>query len=289
MQGAIVGLFFGCGLLVLARAFAPADRRLSTALNRLGAEPDFERLEAPKRWYSPLEPLTKHRWVSEALHPFEPDLAVVGRTPVDFAADIVARVGIGIAVAMVGTVLLPAVGVNGFAVPFGFGLLIGLGGAISAFVEVRVKAKERRQEFLEAMTAYMEFIRLGATFRGIDGSIWAGAQAGTGWAFDATLTAIEDARRYGEDSWTGLAKLGERFAVTELEELAATVSYSAVDGARVRDALEARTRSLRARLLAQEIAAAHSATTKLQGPIALIGVTVFALILIPAMANIAGA
>lgn len=289
MQGAIVGLVFGSGLLVLVRAFAPADRRLATALERLSSEPDFERVERRKRWYSSLEPLMKYRWMSEALHPFEPDLAVVGRTPVDFAADILARLGIGVALALVGSVLLPAIGIGGFYFPLGFGIVVGIGGMVSAFVEVRLKAVERRREFLEAMTAYMEFIRLGATFRGIDGSIWAGAQAGTGWAFEATINAIEDARRYGEDSWTGLARLGDQFGVSELEDLAATVSYSATDGARVRDALEARTRSLRARLLAKEIAEAHAATTKLQGPIALIGVTVFALILIPAMANIAGA
>ena len=289
MQGAIVGLIFGTGLLVVLRAFAPADRSLASALDRLNTTNSLQALNREKHWYSPLEPLFRHRMFAGWFEPMQPDLEVVGRSSMDFGADLLARMCVGVLVTMVGLVLLPAAGYGGFYFPLGFGLLLGLGGVIYAIGELKANAKVRRQEFLEAMAAYMEFIRLGSTFRGMEGSIWIGATAGSGWAFEAVQVAIEDSQRRGEVSWDGLRRLGERFGVTELEDLASTVSTAAIDGASVRDALEARTRSLRARLLAQEIAAANSSTAKLQGPIAIIGVIVFGLVLVPAMANIAGA
>ena len=74
----------------------------------------------------------------------------------------------------------------------------------------------------------------------------------------------------GEPPWTGLDRLGTDLGISELNELAASVTLAGDEGARVRASIAAKARSIRVRGLADAESAAQAASERMSLPIVLL-------------------
>ncbi len=289
LTGLALGLVFGSALFVAIRSFAaPARVSLTDGLARLHEDRAIDTVTSRR----PLERLTDAATGSvlakRVLTPMRADIGVAGLTEAGFLSDLVARAGAGL---IMGSGLAYGVNrINGLA-PLaigGFVLFFTVIGGLSTVLDVRDKAKVRRREFLEAMVAFIEFVRLGSTFRPLEGSTVAGVRVGDGWPFEVLAVAMEDSRRYGEPIWFGLGRLGRQYGLPDLEELANTLALGHAEGANLTSTLSARSRALRVRLLANELAEANKATETLQAPVTMFAVLFFFFLAFPAALVLTG-
>jgi tight adherence protein C len=117
--------------------------------------------------------------------------------------------------------------------------------------ELHRDATRRREELRHALGAFLDWVGMSmAGGRGVPEALPTAASIGSGWAFNLLADTIAAARRAGVTPWQALGELGERAAVQELRDLAGSLTLVADDGARIRDSLSARARTLRARKLA---------------------------------------
>lgn len=283
MMGLALGLVFGAALYVAFRSIVtPAPRGLAQGLEALHAERRLDTVTERRRIERVTEAVTTVGFVDRLLVPLRSDIEVAGLSDAGFVADFTARAGAGFILG-VGLVfglnrtspLSPVV----MAVVVLFFVVVG---ALSAVFDVREKASVRRQEFLEAMVAFIEFVRLGSTFRPLEGATAAGVKVGEGWPFEVLAAAMEDSHRFGEPVWAGLARLGRQYQLSDLEELANTLALGQAEGASLASSLAARSRALRSRLLAEEVAEANRLTETLQAPVTLLAILFFLFLLVPA-------
>ncbi|HEY0692474.1 MAG TPA: hypothetical protein VGD71_25960 [Kribbella sp.] len=90
---------------------------------------------------------------------------------------------------------------------------------------------------------------------------------GRGWAFVQLGRALTAARLTRTTPWSTLRQLGRELDITELAELAASVSLAGTEGARVRRSLTAKAAALRARELADAEAKAGVDTERMSLPV----------------------
>jgi tight adherence protein C len=87
----------------------------------------------------------------------------------------------------------------------------------------------------------------------------------------------------GETPWAALARLGEEVGVSELTELAASISLAGTEGARVRDSLAMKASTLREHAMAEAESEAESTTEKMAVPTVLLFLGFMILIGYPAI------
>jgi|GEM_PF-3327963 len=281
MIGLLLGAMLGLGVAVSATAFGPASP-LSELLNDSEAGLS-NRSGSTSSWPGRrlLARLVEQRAVDDLFvgTRFESDLAVCERSRVDFVA-------ISAAKSTVPFVLLL---VFQYLAQLGRGattVLVALAGSlILALTEVRAvqnEADQRRTDMLRAVTAYIEFARIAAHTQSVEGAMRSSARMGATWPFRLIERVFDQARRRGEPPWTGLAQLGELYDLREITELAGALEIAAEEGTHVQEMLAAKASSLRRRMTQAEVAEADAATEKLSVPMALIGLTIFGLLLAPA-------
>lgn len=84
----------------------------------------------------------------------------------------------------------------------------------------------------------------------------------------------------------GLRRLAADSGVGELADVADIAAVAAQEGASIAPTLRARAQSLRVQLLADEEAAANTASEKLTAPVALLSIAFLLLFLYPALARL---
>jgi len=91
------------------------------------------------------------------------------------------------------------------------------------------------------------------------------------------FAALSLCRDTGEPPWEALARLGKTLGIDELGELAATTGLAAMEGAKVRTTLAARSASIRRHELASAEAEANALTERLflPGMFLLVGFLIF--------------
>jgi tight adherence protein C len=200
---------------------------------------------------------------------FAADLRITATDPAEHVASRVALALTGLLWAPFAATLLEAVGVPiGFVFPAWISLGLAPVGFLYPALALRTQAAERRRTFRHAFSAFLDIVSISlAGGRGVESAIHAGAEAGTGWAFEEIRGALLEARLQGETPWAGLARLGDELGVPELGELAASAALAGAEGARVRVSLAAKARSLRLRGLTEIEAAAQSASERMSLPI----------------------
>ena len=98
---------------------------------------------------------------------------------------------------------------------------------------------------------------------GIEAALTYAAATGQGPAFAQIRQALETARLTRQPPWQTLGQLGTELGVTELTELAASITLAGTEGAKVRASLAAKSAAMRARQLAEAEAGAQAATERM--------------------------
>lgn len=263
----LIGLTFGAGLLLLVSAFRPAPAPLSGALGRLHrstevVETSFVTRRFGSSWES--TPLGRRLVVGAGA-----DLALCGTTPAEYLAQRLAISMIAMLWAPLTVLLISAAGISvPIVVPVWASLALAPVGFVYPALSLRSKAAAKRRAFRHAFSSFLDVVAVSlAGGKGVEGALNDGAEVGHGWAFDELRQALMEARLMGETPWAGLARLGERLEIPEIQELAASAALAGAEGARVRMSVAAKARALRLRGLADIEAAAQSASERMSLPV----------------------
>jgi Flp pilus assembly protein TadB len=288
LTGAIAGALIGAGLWALVRAFTP--RRVALARIFADIDPAVMATAGGVSAPQPAWQATVGGWLSRHVTASGDtvDLAVAGRSP---AAHALAKASTAIALALLpvaagtvlwvaGTGVTPVVGI----VP---AVVMGVAGWITPDLEVRGRARRRREEFVAALSSYLDVVAIqlaGGT--GVESALYAAADHGDGWPFVELRTALDRTRLSKQAPWPALEALGRRLQVDELVELATAAGVAGRHGAQIRTSLSARAAGLRARQLAEIEAAAGATTERMTIPLVILGVAFLAFILYPAVTQV---
>lgn len=241
----IVGLCLGAGLLLVWQGLAPTPLPLERRLARLSEPP----VEGVGRWQA--------RWQRAAERALGlttgdrtrlyQDLALcdasIERHALAKASFAVAGAGLPILVALfwaaTGVPVAPAM-------VLGCSLAAAIGGYLVPDHQLRRRAKARRRDFRYSLSLYLQLVTIViAGGGGIETAVHAAANTGTGWAFADLRRTLNTARLERTSPWQALRDLGERIGSEELIELASAVQLAGTNGARVRESLQAKARSIR--------------------------------------------
>ena len=290
--GAAVGL----GMFLLVRAVLVVEQpRLSDALARLdGApvagpyRPGFDIGDPWARAAGRAGTWAAARLPTAALRVPVPTLALIGWTTEGYIARKIAVAAFGLLFLPLLSALLGLAGVRlPVAVPLAGSL--ALAGVLFVIVDliVRDQAKEARGQLRRALGSYLDLVGLRRdASEGPTIALERAAALGEGWVFGRISDALVVARLAGDPPWEGLRRLAADTGVGELADVADIAAVAAVEGASIAPTLRARAQSLRVQLLAEEEAAANTASEKLTAPVALLSIAFLLLFLYPALARL---
>jgi Flp pilus assembly protein TadB len=197
------------------------------------------------------------------------DLAVIGRpVPIHLAQKATLTIA-GLLLPGLLHLLLTLAGLSpGVEFPIIVGLVLAAAGFVLPDLQARADAAKSRTAFRHALSAYLDLVRITlAGGAGIDSALHGAVAIGRGWAFTQIRRALDTARLTRTTPWATLRQLGEELGVTELAELAASVSLAGTEGAKVRTSLAAKAVALRTRQLTDAEADAQSATERMSLPV----------------------
>lgn len=279
LGGATVGL----GLFVLVREVLPVTPALGPALRRLhqparlpgrsaSTGSDLHWLAGPARW---LRPPTR-------------DLALLDRSPEQYALSVLLSALIGLVLPPVAVLALNAAGV---ALPVVVPAVAGLGLAVLfAFVahqDVLTKASRARREFSRAVCTYLDLVAL--QLSAAHGPVQALEQAAAvcdGWVYERIREALRLAQLQMHSPWEELRGLADEIAVPELGDVGAIMQSSGAEGAQVHDTLRQRADSLRDQIRTDNLARAEAVTARLDVPGALLVFVLMGFVLYPFVSRI---
>nr|WP_221378328.1 type II secretion system F family protein [Actinoplanes polyasparticus] len=296
MIGSLVfGLGTGVGLWLIVVGWLPRPPRLDQALDApygltRQAQVDAETAGAgwAGRWGRPAV-----RWLRRLGLPTtgtRRDLATVDK-PVDIhLAEQATATVFGLLVPPVFAMLLTLAGTGpGLTLPAAASLILGVAGFLAPELSVRSEAAQHRMAFRDALSSFLDLVVISlAAGSGVDQALDEAASVGSGPAYAELRYALTEARLARVPPWDTLALLGQRLAVPELQQLAATVGMAGSEGARVRSSLRSRAVAMRDRRITDAEGEANAATERMSLPI----VALFAGFLIflgyPALAAVLG-
>lgn len=290
----LLGALFGLAGIVTYRALVPPTPPLALSLRRLeqaGAPAAIVATGGDDRFAAAVGRRTS-KWLVTALEgtgldlgTLHADLRLVGRS-VD------QHLGTKVVLALVG-LLLPMVtvtiaGLGGVAFPFALPALAGVALAVVFFfvpdLTLRSEAADRRKAFRHALSSFLDLVVISlAGGAGVESALRDAAAIGEGWAFAQLRSALDVTMLTGETPWSALGRLGGELGVPELAELAASVSLAGTEGARVRESLAAKAKSLRDHEQSEAEAEAQSATERMALPVVLLFLGFLILIGFPAI------
>lgn len=267
----LLGAGVGAGLWLIVRAISAR-----TSLTEVGST-----LAAPGR--PALTPIVSSRSVFEQrlVRRMIDTLRAAGLDPGVRAADLrVARRSVDQHVVKKLTMALvlggfAAVMLAMFAAPAGLIVLLTLAGGAFGFVipelTLSSEAKAARKTFRHAYGAYLDLVNVMlAAGAGPESALYTAAESGGGWVFAEIRQALAASRSRQRPIAEAFSELGEELGVAELFDLAASISLSGSQGARIRASLVAKADGLRAQQIAETEAEADSATERMTLPVALL-------------------
>jgi hypothetical protein len=292
----VAGIGVGAGLLLFLRGLFPAPLTLRAALDALTSAPSgrsLDRLSPSTSGARSLAARTLEANVAKIPRLAEivvPDLAITGVPPETFAIKVV---GYGVAMALMVPLLAIGAATAGIdvslAIPVLGVVVLGIGGAALPFIDLHTAAERRRRHFCHSLATYASLVSMAmAGSMGWSSALEAAASVSTtDWAMDEIAQALLWSQAYHRPPWEGLDRLAERFALSDLSDLARSMAQAG-DGARIRATLETKAASLR---LAETTAAEHDAqavTQKMLLPGVLLMAGYGVLIFYPALASFTG-
>ena len=286
--GALVGL----GVLLLIRALAPGREPLALAVARLAGtrldEPTATATIGPwgRRIGRPLADAAGAAGLSFSA--LRRDLRVLDRA---LESHLATKLGSAAFLALLAPATAGVMALGGVAVPAvatgWITVALGIGGFFLPDGLAHGQAAERRAEFRHALGSFLDLVVIVlAAGGGVQAALTLAAATGDGWPYEQLRRALDSARLSRTSPWETLGALGAELGVAELEELAASMALAGTEGARVRDSLVAKARSIRVHELAESEAEAGVATERMSFPVALLAFGFFALIGYPAVSAV---
>lgn len=216
------------------------------------------------------------------------DLAVIGRPVATHLAEKATLAIAGLLAPVVLQLLLALAGLSlGVEVPIIAGLVLAAAGFLLPDLQARSDAAKLRTGFRHALSAYLDLVWITlAGGAGVDSALNDSVAIGRGWAFEQIRRALDTARLTRTTPWATLRQLGEELDVTELSELAASVSLAGTEGAKVRTSLAAKAGALRTHQITDAEGAAQAATERMSLPVMALFLGFLAFIAYPALTQV---
>lgn len=287
----LAGTGFGLGLLAIAAGLAPSRASLADALDWL---------TRPRP--APVLTLDTGGWAARLGRPaasllaglglpgksLRADLAILGRPPERLLAEQATGAVAGLLVVPAMTGLLAIGGVSaGWQFPAFGAVILAVAGFTAPALAVRQEAAARRAGVRHALAAFLDLVVIAtAGGAGVEAALTYAAATGQGTAFGQIRQALETARLTRQPPWQTLGQLSTELGVTELSELAASITLAGTEGARVRASLAAKSAAMRARQLAEAEAGASAATERMSLPLVVLFAGFLLLIGYPAVVHV---
>jgi tight adherence protein C len=288
----VLGAGLGVGLWALAVWLLPPRPALGAVLARTTAPP------AP----TPILATEDTGWAARIGRPFiaplrslglpgarlARDLAVIGRPVSTHLAEKATLAIAGLLAPVLLQLLLTAADLSlGIELPIVAGLVLAVTGFILPDLQARSGAAKLRSGFRHALSAYLDLVWITlAGGAGVDSALNDSVAIGRGWAFEQIRRALGTARLTRTTPWATLRQLGEELDVTELAELAASVSLAGTEGAKVRSSLAAKAGALRTHQITTAEGDATAATERMSLPVMLLFLGFLAFIAYPALTQV---
>jgi tight adherence protein C len=292
----VAGIGVGAGMLFVLRGLFPAPLTLRAALDALSRprnDPSLDHLSGgtngARNVAARLLEVNVAR-IPRLAEVVVPDLAITATPPETFAIKVV---GYGVAMALMVPLLAVGAATAGIdvslAIPVLGVIVLGVGGAALPFIDLHTAAERRRRHFCHSLATYASLVSMAmAGSMGWSSALEAAASvSSTDWAMDEIAQALLWSQAYHRPPWEGLDRLAERFALSDLSDLARSMGQAG-DGARIRATLETKAASLR---LSETTATEHDAqavTQKMLLPGVLLMAGYGVLIFYPALASFTG-
>ncbi len=215
----------------------------------------------------------------------EADLRLVGRTLEQHLAQKVLLAIFGLTLPMLVGVTWIALGIGvSITVPAAVGIALAVVFFFVPDLTLRSDADDRRNQFKHALGSFLDLVVISlAGGAGVESALRDAAGIGRGWTYAQLRNALAVTTLTGETPWAALARLGDEVGVSELSELAASISLAGTEGARVRDSLAMKASTLREHAMAEAEAEAESTTEKMAVPVVLLFLGFMILIGYPAV------
>lgn len=284
----VFGAGAGLGLWMLLVWAIPPRPALGTRLARATTPP-----------VEPIAATQDTHWTTALGRPFVPGLRALGLPGVSIARDLLVlgrstdtHVAAKAILALAGLLapwllqsLLALGGLPlGFEVPLVAAMLLAALGFLTPDLEVRAKAARLRAEFRTGLSAFLDLVWITmAGGAGIESALTDAAAIGHGPAFTQLRRALAAAHLTRAAPWAALHQLGEELDISELAELAASVSLAGTEGARVRASLAAKAHAVRTHHVTDAEAQAQAATERMAMPVTLLFLGFLAFIAYPAV------
>ncbi|PPK63365.1 type II secretion system F family protein [Actinokineospora auranticolor] len=216
------------------------------------------------------------------------DLAVAGRSVSVHLAEKAVLAVAGLLLPALASAVLALAGFGlGLQFPLVAGLVLGVVGFLAPDLNARNQAAALRAGFRHALSAYLDLVWITlAGGMGVDSALGDSVLVGRGWAFEQLGRALDAARLTRATPWAALRQLGEELDVSELAELAASVSLAGTEGAKVRTSLAAKAQALRTHQITEAEGAAQAATERLSLPVMVLFLGFLAFITYPALTQV---
>jgi len=283
----LAGLLVGGGLFLAWTGLRPAPEPLGAAIARLERRPIVvaPELEADRDTRFGGFLLRHLPLLARLIEQTRTDLRIVGRMPEEQAARVGSYVLLALLIGPWTAFVLWAVGAD--LPPTVPGLVAVLGccwGAVIPFVTLRQQAAGRRKAFAHALSAYCNVAVMSlAAGRGVEQALETASGAGQGWAFAELRGALTSGYVRGAPPWEALAALGTELGISDLTELASTISMAGEEGAAVRETVSAKARTIRERITAETEQSAAAVTERMSLPSVLLVLGFLAFLGYPAL------
>ncbi|WP_433530657.1 type II secretion system F family protein [Micromonospora sp. CA-263727] len=278
----VAGTAIGFGVFLVIRELVPATPALGPALRRLHQPAGTSRSSTANRQLEWLTGLA--RW----LRPPHRQLALLDRTPEQYALSLLLSALIGLAAPALLSVTLLAVGVSlPLAVPVLGSLGLALLCALVAHRAVLARADAAREEFRQAVCTYLDLVALQlSAAHGPVQSLERAAAICEGWVFDRISEALRMAQMQMHSPWDELRDLADQIGIPELGDVGAIMRSSGSEGAQVHETLRSRADSLRDQIRTDNLARAEGVTSRLDIPGALLVFVLLGFAIYPFLARL---
>lgn len=286
----LLGAGFGLGLWALAVWLVPPHPALGAVLARTNATPPPILVTDNAGWAATLgrpfiAPLRALGLPGDRL---TRDLRVIGCPVSTHLAHKATLAVAGVLAPVLLSLLVAIVGLSpGLQFPVIAGLVLAAAGFVVPDAQARLEAAKARTGFRHALSAYLDLVWITlAGGAGVDSALGDSVRIGRGWAFAQIRHALTTARLTRTAPWTTLRQLGEELDVTELSELAASVSLAGTEGAKVRTSLAAKAAALRTHQITDAEGDAQAATERMSLPVMVLFLGFLAFIAYPAVTQV---
>lgn len=169
-------------------------------------------------------------------------------------------------------------------VPAGIGLLMGLVVPVLIHADAIARSEAVHRDLRYQLGAYLDMVTmLLAGNSGYEGALEQAARGGDGLLFRELRRRMREVGATGRSLVDALAIVADDFGLVELEQISATASLSATEGAPVARTLSAKCATLRSTLASDEEAEARIRNDKVTPPLVGMALLFMALIIYPAL------